>query len=211
MRIPTKVSVSALAIATCAMLVAGCDATNGGSDQSAGNSYDITEKVSALSLNARGGNVTLTASDSATVKVTEDLRYSDAKPETSHSVSGGTLDLVDKGCGKDNCHVDYKIELPKGATVQIKTAGGDITGKGLGADTTVTTAGGDIDLNYATAAALVDVTSEGGNVKITVPAGPYEVDATTDGGDRKVSVQAVPGSAHKIKARSGGGDVTVAS
>ncbi|MFJ8834420.1 DUF4097 family beta strand repeat-containing protein [Micromonospora aurantiaca] len=210
MRIPTKAGVSALAIATCAMLVAGCDPA-GGSDNSAGNTYDISDKVSTLSLTGRGGNVTLTASDSGSVKVTENLRYSDTKPKTSHDVNGSTLNLVDNGCGKDNCHVDYKIELPEGTVVKIKTDGGDITGRGLGADTTVTTAGGDIDLQYATAADLVDVTSEGGNVKIKVPSGPYEVDASTEGGDRTVSVQAVPGSAHKIRARSGGGDVTVAS
>lgn len=211
MRIPTKASVSALAIATFAVLAAGCDPNAGGTDQSAGNTYDITDKVSTVSLAGRGGNVTLTASDGGSVKVTETLRYADAKPETSHDVNGDTLNLVDNGCGKDNCHVDYKIELPKGAVVKIKTDGGDITGRGLGADTTVTTEGGDINLEYAAAAALVDVTSDGGDVKIKVPSGPYEVDASTDGGNRTVSVQAVPGSAHKIKAKSGGGDVTVAS
>ncbi|GGN55250.1 GNAT family acetyltransferase [Actinoplanes lobatus] len=207
----TKAGVSTLAIAMCALLAAGCDPNASGSDQSAGNTYDVSEKVSTISLDARGGNVTLTASDTSAVKVTEDLNYSDTKPETSHSVDGDTLKLVDKGCGGDNCHVNYKIELPKGTIVQIKTAGGDITGSGLGANATVDTSGGDVKLEYSTAATLVDATSAGGNVTIKVPAGPYEVDAKTDGGNREVSVQEVPGSANKIKAKSGGGNVTVTS
>ncbi|AEV81915.1 hypothetical protein ACWT_0900 [Actinoplanes sp. SE50] len=206
-----KVAAGLLAIATGALFAAGCDPKASGSDQSADNTYDISDKVSTLSLSGRGGNVTLTASDGASVKVSEELKYDDAKPKTSHSVDGGTLNLVDSGCGKDNCHVDYRIELPAGTVVKIKTDGGDITGSGLGADATVNTNGGNIDLSYATPAPLVDVTSSGGDVKVKVPAGPYEVDASTDGGNKTVSVQAVAGSAHKIKAKSGGGDVSVVS
>ncbi|MEV0897746.1 hypothetical protein [Actinoplanes sp. NPDC049802] len=202
---------STLVIAMGALAAAGCGPQASGAGQRAENTYDISAKVGTVSLDAQGGNVTLTASDSGTVKVTEDLTYSDTEPETSHSVDGGTLNLVDRGCGGDGCHVDYRIELPAGTVVKVRTAGGDVTGRGLGANTTVSTAGGDVDLEYSVAADLVDATSEGGNVKIKVPAGAYEVDATTDGGNREVSVQEVPGSAHEIKAKSGGGDVAVVS
>ncbi|WP_018217332.1 DUF4097 family beta strand repeat-containing protein [Salinispora vitiensis] len=204
-----KASVKGLAIVTLAVLVAGCEP--GGSNNSSGSTYEISGEVTTVTLTGRGGNVTLTASDSGSVRVIEDLRYSDSEPETSHNVTGSTLNLVDNGCGNDNCYVNYEIELPRRTMVKIQTDGGDITGRGLGADTTVTTAGGDIDLQYANSADLVDVTSAGGNVMIKVPSGPYDVDASTDGGERAVSVQAVAGSVHKIRARSGGGDVTVAS
>lgn len=210
-----KLIAGAIAVTATGILLVGCEdgieSAVSGSQETTSSSYDISEKVTAINLDNKGGDIQLTASDTSVVKVTEEIAYSSDKPSTEHKVSGGELLLTADSCDKGNCKVSYRIEFPRSVSVKISSDGGDVTGRGLGADTDLSTEGGDIDLDFAKAPGTVEASTAGGNVTLSVPDGAYAVDASTGGGERSVNVRTDPSSANRIKLRTDGGDVTVKS
>ncbi|MFD5034565.1 DUF4097 family beta strand repeat-containing protein [Streptomyces sp. NPDC058220] len=203
---------TAAATAVAAVLLVGCGSSGKGGDEStSSSSYEVTEKATLLTLDNKGGSVDITASDRSTVKVTEERSDNGDKPKTAHSVNSGELRLTNSGCDSGSCDVDYRIEIPRTLAVKISTAGGTITGDGLAADTGISAEGGDVTVAFSSAPDSIDASTAGGDVTVTVPDGSYAVDATTAGGSRTVKVTNDAASAHKIKARSEGGDVTVRS
>ncbi|MET7783247.1 DUF4097 family beta strand repeat-containing protein [Streptomyces mirabilis] len=210
-----KFVVCAVTVAAAAVVTTGCQESDGlgKSASSSSQSYDVTDKVTGVSVDNNGGNIEIVAGTGSAIKVTERLEYSDSKPKTEHSVSGGELALKGGDCGgsASKCSVDYRIEVPAGVKVDASTGGGNITGTGLGGTVVAKTSGGNIDVAFGTAPASVNADSEGGNVTVKLPKGSYAVDASTDGGNKKVDVPVNDGSANKVKAHSAGGDVTVRS
>ncbi|CAL9614557.1 hypothetical protein SUDANB21_05718 [Streptomyces sp. enrichment culture] len=208
-----KLIAGAAAVAATSILLVGCeDSIEGavnGSKESTSSSYDITEKVTSINLDNKGGDIQLTASDSTVIKVTEEVTYTSDKPATEHKVSGGELRLTAGSCDKGNCGVRYRIEMPRTVSVKISSDGGDVTGRGLAADTDLSTEGGQVNLVFSKAPNTVEASTAGGDVTVTVPSGSYAVDASTDGGERSVTVQTDSSSTHRIKLRTDGGDVTV--
>lgn len=227
----------AVAVAAAAVVTSGCEGPNGNgksapttseltptisesisttskSASTTSKSYEVTGKITSVRVDNKGGNIVIVAGSGSTVKVTEKLEYSDAKPKTEHSVSDGTLTLTGGDCGvayASRCTVDYRIEVPSGVKVDAQTGGGDITGSGLGGTVLAKTDGGNVDLSFSTAPSSVTADSQGGNVTVRLPKGSYAVDASTDGGIRKVEVPVDDGSANKVKAHTSGGNVTVTS
>lgn len=105
-----------------------------------------------------------------------------------------------------------------GATLDIDSRGGDITGTRLFAtDTVVGTSGGSINLDYLTVPSTLDATSQGGDVDVAVPrAGSgtdsYRVDTGGNGIKREsaaVDVAQDPAGRHVLFIRADGGTATV--
>ncbi|WP_460068171.1 DUF4097 family beta strand repeat-containing protein [Streptomyces sp. YKOK-I1] len=224
-----KSKAPAAAALTLMALLSGCSSDDVTSDT---NSYTVSESVSALKVQSRGGLIEVVASDRTTVEVTETFRYSDGKPETKHTVSGSTLSLTTADCssGSSPCEVSYRIEVPRELALSLASQGGDVEVSAVSGELTVATdggsasgeklasttaeirtSGGDVDAAFATAPDAVDAGTDGGDLTLKLPSGSYAVDADAQGGDEKVTVKTDPASSHKVTAKSGGGTVTVTS
>ncbi|MGX7762662.1 DUF4097 domain-containing protein [Streptomyces angustmyceticus] len=211
-------------------LTVGCSLPGYGPPKRSERTYTVPDKVTALTATTHGGDIEVVPVDTGgSVKVTEKYVYNESKPTPEHSVKGGRLTLKAAECGMGRrCEVGYRVLLPRNASVELRTSGGDITVHGAAGGITAETSGGDInvadspartakartsggDVDLALSAAPDEVSgrTSGGDVTIRLPKGSYAVDASTSGGDREVSVPTDEESAHKVMARSSGGDVTV--
>ncbi|GGU57257.1 hypothetical protein GCM10010211_22570 [Streptomyces albospinus] len=221
-----------LPCAALTVLMTGCSMI-GGPLKTAERTYGVDGKVGALSATTHGGNIEIVPIDAGgSVKVTEKYKYNGQKPDATHTVKDGRLTLTAEDCPETGrrCEVNYRVLLPRSASVDLHTNGGDITVHGAsggitaetsGGDITVAdsaartakvkTSGGDVDLALTAVPDEVSGRTSGGNVTIRLPKGPYAVQAVTSGGTRKVSVPTDPRSEHKISARTSGGDVSVLS
>ncbi|MBG0815973.1 DUF4097 family beta strand repeat-containing protein [Planomonospora sp. ID82291] len=194
-------------------------------------SYDVTDEVLVLSVDAQAGDIVVNESARSGIRVTETLHWNNDKPKTEHSVDGGTLTLkydCPSGFGVVSCSVDYKVEIPKGLRVQIETGAGDITlrsltgeveagsgagdieasglaGKAFVADT----GAGDIEAGFTAAPDRVDVETGAGDATVRLPKGPYRVDVSSGAGDETVKVDKDPSAARTVKVSSGAGDAKV--
>lgn len=225
----------ALALATAGIAlvtVAACGGTDGGTTIEEQSSYEITESIEALVVDARAAAVTIETGE-APVTVTEIYRYEDDKPATSHRVDGSTLRLTDTGCHNDEvrCGVEFRVHLPAAASVRIDAQAGAVRVTGLAGDVTattqagafegkaltgdqisVTTQAGTASLEFAQAPVSVRATTQAGAIKVKVPADQaYAVDAHTNVGGAEVSVQQDPASTHKIQVSAELGSVKVSN
>ncbi|MER6047422.1 DUF4097 domain-containing protein [Streptomyces sp. BHT-5-2] len=220
-----------LPCAALTLLTTGCSLVTGPL-KSAQRTYGVDGTVRSLSATTHGGDIEIVPVEAGVpVKVTEKFRYDDAKPQTAHTLKDGRLTLTADDCSTgSHCEVGYRVLLPRDASVDLHTSGGDITVRGasggITADTSggnitvedskvrrakVKTSGGDVQLTLDAVPDDVSGRTSGGDLTIRVPKGTYAVDAGTSGGNRKVSVATDEGSAHKISARTSGGDVSVLS
>ncbi|WP_190344256.1 DUF4097 family beta strand repeat-containing protein [Streptomyces venezuelae] len=71
------------------------------------------------------------------------------------------------------------------------------------------TGGGNLDASFTATPEQVEAESEGGNITVRLPEGTYAVDAKSDGGDRELGIASDPSSSRKVKAHTGGGNVTI--
>jgi len=213
-----------------AALLTGCGLSGiGGPTHQDTVSYEVTEKVTGLQVESQAGDIVITETDGAAIRVVETLQWQNDKPETEHSVNGGTL-LVRYDCQSawGNCSVNYKIEIPKGLRVAAETGSGDMTlrsltgpltvtagsgdidASGLAGKTVAATAGsGDIELKYATAPDAAELEAGSGNVTLRVPDGPYAVRTEVGSGEATVSVNNDPAASRKVSLTAGSGDVSV--
>ncbi|MFE1173648.1 DUF4097 family beta strand repeat-containing protein [Streptomyces sp. NPDC058773] len=226
LRIPHLV-LSGVALAA---FVTGCSLTDYGPTKKAERIYSVDGRITALSATTHGGNIEVVpVGAGGSVRVTERYVYNDRKPSPQHGVKDGRLTLEAEDCGMGRrCEVAYRVLLPRNASVDLRTSGGDITVRGatggIAAETsggdifvkdssartaTARTSGGNVELALSAAPDEVSGRSSGGNVTIRLPKGSYAVEATTSGGTSKVSVPNDKSSAHKITARTSGGDVAV--
>ncbi|MFJ9414277.1 DUF4097 family beta strand repeat-containing protein [Streptomyces sp. NPDC101227] len=202
-----------------------------GPTEKAQRTYAVDGKVTALSATTHGGDIEIVPiAAGGTVKVTEKYEYNDEKPSPSHAVKDGRLTLKAEECTGSGrqCVVSYRVLLPRNASVDLHTSGGNVTVRGTsgtisahtsGGDITVAdstarkatveTSGGTVEVTLATVPDEVSAKTSGGDVTVRVPKGSYAVDASTSGGTRTVSVPTDGGSAHKISAKTSGGDVSV--
>ncbi|WP_344841640.1 hypothetical protein [Nonomuraea dietziae] len=88
-------------------------------------SYDVTDKVAALHVEADSGTVEVVQSDRRGIRVTERRTWLKNKPESSHKVQGDTLELT-FACPTTwgwaaigtSCDVSYQVEVPEGTARQ---------------------------------------------------------------------------------------------
>ncbi|MGW3228037.1 DUF4097 family beta strand repeat-containing protein [Kitasatospora sp. NPDC001095] len=214
---------------------AGCDAgdvTGVGNGPAHVAEFEFTEQVTELVVTTGHGNIVTRPAGGSTTKVTETVRYRSTKPTTTRTRNGGTLTLSAGGCGSvlganATCSVDYTVEVPKGAKVNLRGSAGDVTltgttgggelhseagdikADGVSGALTASTDGGDIDLTFAAAPGNVKATSSAGDVTLRVPNGHYAVEASTDVGDRTVRVTNDPSAATRLNLHSDVGNVSV--
>ncbi|WP_432931641.1 DUF4097 family beta strand repeat-containing protein [Microbispora sp. CA-135349] len=207
------------------LVVTACDVRIGFGGQQAVESYDVTDKVTVLDTRTGSGDIVVNESDRSGVHVTETLHWRGDKPKDGHSVEGDTLTLAYK-C--DNCSVDYEVEVPRGLTMKIDTASGDLTlrdvtgqvnastgsgdvdARGLAAKQVNTRTGsGDITLRFTAVPDQVQAVTGSGDGRLWVPDGTYNVNASTGSGDRRIEVPDDESAPHTITIRTGSGDAEV--
>ncbi|MBV8541309.1 MAG: DUF4097 family beta strand repeat protein [Pseudonocardiales bacterium] len=226
-------SVTALRVVlltTSTLAIAGCGTRIG--TTTAQNSYTITEPVTSLRIDNPVGNTEIEATDTNTVSVAEQLRYTGEPPQTRSPVSGGRLSLSYICPGildVNSCSVTYVLKVPRRLAVQIDGKVGVTTLTGLAGPLTLTSSTGDIDATGLTSAMVtaraeagtitlgftappttVDAQAQVGSVTVRLPAGTaYAVDAGSQVGSADVTLQRDPGSLHRVTAHSQVGSVRV--
>jgi len=176
------------------------------------------------------GSVTITGSDSDSVRVTETLSYRGHPPVITRSASGGVLTLGYR-CRSDDCGDAYDIQVPRSLSIRVtggaasislaSLAGqvrayadvGDIHGQGLaGAFADLRTDVGSINAAFTSAPAQLDANADTGSVTLLVPRGPgYHVTASAGVGSVSISVRRDASSGHVIDASADVGSVTIAA
>ncbi|MFG3439848.1 DUF4097 family beta strand repeat-containing protein [Nonomuraea sp. NPDC047897] len=191
-------------------------------------SYDVTEKVAALRVEPGSGDAVITEYDGTAVRVTETLRWRNTKPDAEHVVESGTLRLSYKCADSMGCHVDYKVQVPKGLTVDVDSGSGNVTLRSLSGPLTLTMGSGDVDgagltgkrltaelgsgdmeLKYAAPPDDARLEAGSGNIVLRMPGGPYAVTTELGSGDATVSVGRDDAAPRKVTITSGSGDVKV--
>jgi hypothetical protein len=212
------------------LAVAGCD-TSAFEEAEDLTTYDVPGAVTKVELTGGSGSVEVVAVDGPP-RVQERRVYADIPPLTSHRVEGGTLYLLDRGCGKaadaeGRCATHYRVELPRtvAVTVKVRTAPvtvtgvagtldvttdvGAIKGSGLAGPTKATTSVGDVELRYAAVPPAVAVTNDVGATRVFLPRqGTYRIDAKTAAG-AVVNLPSSPDAKNAVTLRSNTGEVTV--
>lgn len=195
--------------------------------------YDVPAGVTALDLAGWAGSVEVSATEGAP-RVRERRVYADVPPLTSHRVEGGTLRLVDRGCGKaadadGACETHYQIEVPAGLAVTVKvgtapvtvtglagaldvtTDVGAVKGSGLAGPVKATSSVGDVELRFAAAPRAVEVRNEVGATRVYLPAsGAYKIEAQSDAAPT-VGLPSRPDAPCAVTLRSTTGEITVAA
>ncbi|MEV0382290.1 DUF4097 family beta strand repeat-containing protein [Nonomuraea sp. NPDC050643] len=215
-----------------AVLLSGCGlASIAGPSSEDTASYEVTDKVTKLLVKSQAGEAVITETGGSAVRVVETLRWrGDEKPTPEHSVEGGVL-LVTYDCASSwgSCSVDYKIEIPKGLSVDLDSGSGNITLRGLTGQIDATVGSGDLDasglagkevyaeagsgnieLTYTTAPASAQLKAGSGDIELNVPDGAYNVVTDVGSGDANVSVKSDGSSPNKISLTAGSGDITLA-
>ncbi|WP_189234587.1 DUF4097 family beta strand repeat-containing protein [Planomonospora parontospora] len=212
-----------------ALVLSGCGV--GLATQQTAVSYDVTDEVLVLSVDAEAGDIVVNESGRSGISVTETLHWSNDKPRTEHSVDGGTLTLkytCPSGFSLGGCSVDYKVEVPKGLRIRVETGAGDITLRSLtgeveagsgagdieagglaGKTFTADTGAGDVEAEFTAAPDRVDVETGAGDATVRLPKGPYRVDLGSGAGDETIQVEQDPSATRTVKVRSGAGDAKV--
>jgi DUF4097 and DUF4098 domain-containing protein YvlB len=193
-------------------------------------SYQITDRVDALVVDARAAAITLEAGDGP-VTVDEIYHSGSDRPATAHRVDGTTLHLTETGCRDTSarCDVEFRVRLPAATTADVTTQAGAVQVAGLTGDLTVSTQAGAVQgsalggdrvrvstkagattLVFTRAPSTVSASTDVGAVDVRVPSGAsYAVDVQSGVGRSDVSVQRDPASPHKIEVRTTVGAVSV--
>lgn len=209
---PSRLTIAAASLTLVATAsLAGCSSPPFSTGEAA---YTVEETVTALRVDSFAGDIEVVPGTGGAVKVVETYEYTQGRPKTQHSVSGGELLLRHAGCGSvheyDKCGVSYRVEVPASTVVRLSTGGGDIVAENLSGNVHAESGGGDVALSFAAVPDSVDARSETGDVTVLVPRGPsYEVTATTEGGHRDVGVRTARSSPNRIRVSSTFGDVRV--
>lgn len=186
----------------------------------------LTHEVTALSIDAGGGDVTVRSGASpGTVEVTRRARWAwRSAPSGRETWQGSTL-AIEPDC-PGICDLDYEVRVPDGVAVTAHTGSADIDlGGTLGAvfveagsgdvkaDVTTSTlatrtGSGDIELRLGSSPTQLSANSGSGDIDIWLPSGQtYAVDFQTGSGDTEVNVQQQSTSDHHVQVRTGSGDI----
>jgi DUF4097 and DUF4098 domain-containing protein YvlB len=224
---------AAVLAAVLALPLAACNNTGyggAGSMTSSKQSYTINKPVTALVIGARAASVTVTTGDGP-VTVTEQHRYSDNKPTTSHQVQGTTLRLTESGCGNDNvrCETHYTIRMPRTMSADITAQAGAVDLTGLSGDVRVSTQAGAVQaenlsskqvtvqtqagaasLKFAEPPMNVRTTTKLGAIEVGLPGTTaYAVDVHNGAGTKSVKVDQDSSSKHHVSVRTQAGAVEI--
>ena len=145
----------------------------------------VSEPVRAIALDVDTGNVELVRG-SGRVTVEQTSEYLISEPEVERSVENGVLTLKSE-CGGMfllHCTTDFRIEVPEGVAINVKSDVGNVTGTALASsDVRVRTDVGDVDVDLTTAPDRLEAFTDVGDVELGLPDAAYAVDTDTDVGE----------------------------
>lgn len=189
---------------------------------SASSEVEISDTPSAVIITSGAGNISVTAAESGAT-VTAEVSASGEQPDWSAELVGTEL-IIDDGCGdRDDCEVDFTIEVDGTADVSITSADGGITVVDMNARVTIAGAASNVVLNGITGP--IDVALTEGDLlgarlvstaaSFTTDKGDLDVtltevfdSLTVISGDGNVTAQ-VPGGGYDIDATAADGEIDI--
>lgn len=161
--------------------------------------------VRRVEVDVEAGRVAVVAGGTGGVTVDRTRRYLRGKPVTEERVVDGVL-RVTAMCTRVptfGCEVDYRIEVPAGVSVQVRTERGSVSVDDIIGMVDVTTSAGAVRLSRVR-----------GPVKVTTSTGSVDgddlvaefLDATTGAGRIRLSLAEPPG---RLGLRTGAGSIDV--
>ena len=171
----------------------------------------VSEPVRAIALDIDTGDVELVRGSQVTVE--ETTEYLISKPDLERSVENGVL-TIRGDCGKVfllDCTTDFRIEVPAGVAIKVRTDVGNVTGTALASsDVRVKTDVGDVDVDLTTAPDRLEAHTDVGDVELRVPDAAYDTDTDTDVGEIDVSgIVQDDRAPRSVTAKTDVGDVTI--
>jgi DUF4097 and DUF4098 domain-containing protein YvlB len=172
----------------------------------------VSEPVRAIALDVDTGDVELVRG-SGQVEVEQTTEYLIREPRIQRSVENGVLKIT-SDCGGFflmDCTTDFRVEVPAGVAVQVRTDVGNVTGTALASsDVRVKTDVGDVDVDLTTVPNRLEALTDVGDVELGVSDGVYAVDTDTDVGE--IDVQSVvqdDRAPRSVTAKTDVGDITI--
>ncbi|MFJ7592169.1 DUF4097 family beta strand repeat-containing protein [Streptomyces sp. NPDC097617] len=222
-----RVARTTIAALGAGLLLAGCSFPDGpkdGARKTATADATVTEAVTVVRVTgARAGSIEVTPASGPAVTIRRTVHYRDgAAPTPGQKVTAGVLTFTD-GCS-ESCYVDYRLEVPAAATVELESSSGAITVTGvaaagvtadsgtvraerIGDPLTIRTSSGDITATGLSAPGA-DVHSDSGDVRLDFAKAPSSVLAETTSGNVTLKVPAAPYRL-AVSTTSGDRDVTL--
>ncbi|MFB6477936.1 DUF4097 domain-containing protein [Streptomyces virginiae] len=187
------------------LLLAGCSFSGSFADgayRTATADATVAEAVTAVKLTGvRSGSIAVTPGTGPGVTIKRTVHYrGDTVPKTGQKVTGGVL-TFSKDCSGD-CYVDYRLEVPAAATVDLESSSGEITVTGVAGAEVESDSGG---VTAERIGGPLKVRTSSGGITATGLSGPSaEVRSTS--GDAHVDFTKAPSS---VLAETTSGDVTL--
>jgi hypothetical protein len=161
--------------------------------------------IRSVEVDLEAGRVTVVPGEGDGATVDRTRRHLWGEPEVSETAVAGVLRIVAEcqrivtfGCG-----VDYRLEVPTGVTVRIRTGRGSVSVSDIAGMVEVDTGSGSVRL--ARTKGPVRVNTSAGNVE-GVDLAPDFLDATTNAGRIRLSLAEPPG---RLGLRTGAGNIDV--
>lgn len=187
-------------------VLAGCGLDVGPSTEHENRSYEVPG-AGTVQVTTDAGRVEVVGADTRAITVQERLSFSSDKrrPTPEHPVENGVLHLRYRcpsgiTIGYRVCEVSYRVTVPRGTSVIVRTDSGRARVTGVGATTSVRTDSGAITTEDIRGSRLV-VRSDSGSLRMSGPV--TLLDAKTDSG----SIDGWALRARTATARSGSGSV----
>lgn len=222
MTLTARTAVTSTAVALAAgLFLTGCSFSFSLAPQKkASSDTTVSEAVTTVEVpDARSGDIEVTVGSGPGVVVHRTVRYrGDAKPEPAHRASGGVLTLTNGDCSRE-CSVDYRLEVPASAKVELHSDSGDIAVTGVAAADLVTSSGeveadgiagplkirtssGDVSARNL-AGQAVQARSESGAVELAFAKAPASVAVESTSGDTNLMVPSAP---YRVEVSTDSGD-----
>jgi hypothetical protein len=162
--------------------------------------------VRSVEVDVDVGRVSVVPGDGDGATVDRTRRYLRGAPRATETLVEGVL-RIDARCQKVltfGCAVDYRVAVPAGVSVRIRTGNGSVAVAGLTGMVDVATSSGSVRLTATKGPARV--TTSAGNVDGVDLVADF-LDATTGAGNVRLSLAEPPG---RLGLKTGAGNISVA-
>ncbi len=162
--------------------------------------------VRSVEVDVEAGHISVVAGTADAAAITRTRRFVRSEPVTEERLLDGVLRIT-ADCArflKSVCEVDYRVEVPAGASVKVRTDRGSVSATGITGMIEVDTNAGGVRLEKTRGPVRV-TTSAGAVVGVDLAAA--FLDATTGAGRVKVSMVEPPA---RIGLRTGAGSIDLA-
>lgn len=161
--------------------------------------------VRSLEVDVEVGRVEVVPGGGEEATITRTRRYLVGAPKTSEGLVAGVLRIAAEcdGLIAAGCAVDYRLEVPAGVTVRIRTERGTVSVTDMTGSVDVDAGAGSVRLTRTRGPVKVDTSA--GNVDGVDLAAPF-LDATTGAGRIRLSIVEAPG---RLGLKTGAGSIDV--